>query len=116
MRKNKVLIIGAGMAGSFLGINLAKRGYTVEIYEARPDIREMNYDSGRSFNLTLYYRGIQAMRKLGIWKDIKKICSLAEGNVAHYTEKGAVYDPFDAHNEEVLYTVHRNSMNGTLLD
>jgi kynurenine 3-monooxygenase len=116
MKKEKIVIIGAGMAGCFLAIALAKKGFAVELYESRPDVRKRPFDSGRSFNLTLYYRGIQAMKKVGVWKDVQKICSLAEGNVAHYIARGAVFDPFDTHGNEVLYTVHRNSMNATLLD
>jgi len=115
MNKN-IVIIGAGMAGCFMAVCLAKRGYNVHIYENRPDVRKEPYDSGRSFNLTLYYRGIQAMRKIGIWDDVKKIAIIAQGNAAHYGEDKIVYSPFDAQGDEILYTVHRNQLNGALLD
>src|SRR6266576_2757107 len=112
----KIVIIGAGMAGCFMAICLAKKGYKVDIFEYRPDIRKQPYDSGRSFNLTLYYRGIQAMKKIGIWNAIKKIAIIAEGNAAHYGTAKIVYSPFDARGDEILYTVHRNQLNGALLD
>ncbi len=112
----KVVIIGAGMAGCFMSIVLAKKGFDVHIYESRADVRKQPYDSGRSFNLTLYYRGIQAMKKVGIWNDIKKIAIIAEGNAAHYGTDKIVYSPFDARGDEILYTVHRNQLNGALLD
>src|SRR6266568_1440480 len=114
--KNNIAIIGAGMAGCFMAICLAKRGYGVCIYEHRPDVRKQPYDSGRSFNLTLYYRGIQAMKKVDIWDDIKKIAIIAEGNAAHYGKDKIVYSPFDTQGDEILYTVHRNQLNGALLD
>ncbi len=114
--KKKVIIIGAGMAGCFMAVCLAKHGYDVEIYEHRPDVRQEPYDSGRSFNLTLYYRGIQAMKKAGIWDEVKKIAIIAQGNAAHYGEKKIVYDAFDGIGDEILYTVHRNQLNGALLD
>jgi kynurenine 3-monooxygenase len=114
--KNAVVIIGAGMAGCFMAICLAKKGYNVHIYEYRPDVRKQPYDSGRSFNLTLYYRGIQAMKKVNIWDDVKKIAIIAEGNAAHYGTDKIVYSPFDAQGDEILYTVHRNQLNGALLD
>ncbi len=114
--KNKIIIVGAGMAGCFMALNLAKRDYDVELYEHRPDVRKEPYDSGRSFNLTLYYRGILAMQKAGIWDEIKKIAVIAEGNAAHYSDTKVVYDPFDGQADEILFTVHRNVFNGTLLD
>ncbi|MBS1769460.1 MAG: NAD(P)-binding protein, partial [Acidobacteria bacterium] len=32
---DRIVIIGAGLAGSLLAINLAKRGETVDVYESR---------------------------------------------------------------------------------
>lgn len=114
MMRKKAIVIGAGMAGCFMAICLAKRGYNVEVYESRPDVRKENYDSGRSFNLTLYYRGIEAMKRIGVWDAAKRVAEIAEGNVAHYETKN-VYDSFDAKGNEILYTVHRNKLNGALI-
>ena len=116
MVQKKAIIIGAGMAGAFMSVVLAKRGFEVDVYESRPDVRLEPYDSGRSFNLTLYYRGILAMKKTGMWDEVKKIATVAEGNAAHYGEHKIVYDPFDAQGDEILYTVHRNHMNSALLN
>src|ERR1700737_4218159 len=103
--KDKIVIIGGGMAGCFMAICLAKRGYKTEIYESRPDVRKHPYDSGRSFNLTLYYRGIQAMKKAGLWDKIKDVAILAQGNVAHYLNSKERFDPFDTRGDEVIYTI-----------
>ncbi len=104
------------MSGCFMSLCLAKRGYKVDIYEERADVRKMRKGSGRSFNITLYTRGILALKKAGLWKDIEKISVLTKGNVAHYLGNRNTYDPYDAHDSEVLYTVHRNNLNSTLLD
>ena len=40
MRK-KVTIAGAGLVGSLEAIYLAKRGFQVEVYERRPDMRKV---------------------------------------------------------------------------
>jgi kynurenine 3-monooxygenase len=114
--KEKIVIIGSGMAGCFMGYCLAKQGYQVEIYEERDDIRKNRHGSGRSFNITLYYRGILALKKAGLWNEIKSISVLTKGNVAHYADMVKKYDPYDAHDTEVLYTVHRNRLNSKLLD
>lgn len=114
--KKKVVIIGAGMAGCFMATCLSKQGYDIELYDFRPDVRKNPYDSGRSFNLTLYYRGILAMKKADVWDEVKKIAIIAKGNAAHYGVDKVSFDPFDGHGDEILYTVHRNQLNGALLN
>ena len=39
MPENRVVLIGAGLAGSLLAIYLARRGMRVTVFEARPDMR-----------------------------------------------------------------------------
>ena len=56
----RVIIIGAGLAGSLLAIYLAKRGIGVEVYEARGDMRLAEVAAGRSIHLALSDRGIAA--------------------------------------------------------
>src|SRR5690348_10370781 len=63
---SKVSIIGAGLAGSLLAIYLAKRGISVDVYEARPDMRKEKIAAGRSINLALSDRGIAALREVGM--------------------------------------------------
>ena len=45
-----VALVGAGLVGSLLGLMLAKRGFNVEIYERRPDMRKEKISAGRSIN------------------------------------------------------------------
>jgi len=63
---SKVVIIGAGLAGSLLAIYLAKRGIAVDVYEARGDMRLEEVAAGRSINLALSDRGIAALREVGM--------------------------------------------------
>ena len=63
---SKVVVIGAGLAGSLLAIYLAKRGIAVDIYEARGDMRLEEVAAGRSINLALSDRGIAALREVGM--------------------------------------------------
>ena len=53
MKKQHVILVGAGLAGSLLAIYLAKRGFQVDIYERRPDMRQASISAGRSINLAL---------------------------------------------------------------
>jgi len=63
---SKVVVVGAGLAGSLLAIYLAKRGLEVEVYEARGDMRKGTIEGGRSINLALSDRGIAALREVGM--------------------------------------------------
>ena len=39
-KEDKILIIGAGLCGSLLALRLAQRGFKVDIYESRADLRK----------------------------------------------------------------------------
>jgi len=43
----KITINGAGLAGSLLAIYLAKKGYDVDVFEKRPDMRIKDTGGGR---------------------------------------------------------------------
>ncbi|HEV3307101.1 MAG TPA: NAD(P)-binding protein, partial [Candidatus Sulfotelmatobacter sp.] len=70
---DKVTLIGAGLNGPLLAILLAKRGFTVEIYERRPDMRRVRMSAGRSINLALSTRGIHALQQAGLWERMRSI-------------------------------------------
>jgi len=54
MSKKPITIVGSGIAGSFLAVLFASRGYQVDIYEqlSKTDIRDAN--TKRSYNITIY--------------------------------------------------------------
>ena len=53
-----VTVVGAGLVGSLWSLYLAKRGYSVDVYERRPDPRKSGRAEGRSINLALSDREI----------------------------------------------------------
>jgi kynurenine 3-monooxygenase len=110
-----IVISGAGLAGCFLAYLLGKEGYKVTVIESRTDFRRGMTDYGKSFNLTLYYRGIRAIKKADLWDDIKKIITPVKGNVCHIDTSKARFDPYEHTNKQVLYTVHRSALNIILL-
>src|SRR5690242_12857038 len=73
MQQKNIVIVGAGLVGSLLGIYLKRRGHNVEIFERRPDMRKSQSSAGRSINLTLSDRGFVALEKIGLVEQIKKI-------------------------------------------
>lgn len=58
-----VAIIGAGLVGQLAADMLQQRGWTVHVFEARHDQRQLDA-SGRSINLALSPRGIQALHSV----------------------------------------------------
>ncbi|MBT5749456.1 MAG: NAD(P)-binding protein, partial [Candidatus Marinimicrobia bacterium] len=73
MNKEKITLIGAGLAGPLMATYLANRGYSVDIYERRPDMRKVDLSAGRSINLALSVRGINALKEVGIYDKIEPI-------------------------------------------
>ena len=51
-------IIGSGLSGPLLAILLSQKGYNIDLYEKRSDIRKDNCSTGKSINLALSHRGI----------------------------------------------------------
>ena len=78
MNKEKFTLIGAGLAGPLLATYLAKRGYSVEMFERRQDMRKESISAGRSINLALSIRGNHALKEVGLYDKIKHnaICLL----------------------------------------
>ena len=62
----RVAIVGGGLAGSLLALALSERGYGVDVYERREDPRVDGAEGGRSINLGLSKRGIQALTEVGL--------------------------------------------------
>ncbi|XP_057198896.1 kynurenine 3-monooxygenase isoform X2 [Triplophysa rosa] len=65
--KRKVIaVVGGGLVGSLSACFFAKRGFDVELYESREDIRQAKVVRGRSINLALSHRGRQALKHVGM--------------------------------------------------
>ena len=63
--RKELVIVGAGLAGPLLSIYMARRGHKVAVYELRADMRKQDIPAGRSINLALAERGINALREAG---------------------------------------------------
>ena len=81
--KEKITLIGAGLSGSLLATLLAKKGFEVVVYERRPDRRKSSVDAGRSINLAVSARGINALTKSGVMDEIRTIATQMHGRMNH---------------------------------
>ena len=74
-KTDTITLIGAGLNGPLLGLELAKRGFKVDIFERRPDMRRVHMSAGRSINLALSTRGIHALRQADLWNECRRSSS-----------------------------------------
>lgn len=110
----KVALVGGGLAGSLMSIYLAKRGYEVYIYERREDMRSGKYQGGRSINLALSTRGIVALEKVGLDKEILDIAIPMFGRMVHTVDGQLKYQPYGKQGQ-AIYSVSRGQLNIKLL-
>lgn len=111
----KLTLIGAGLSGSLLSILLAKRGFQVEVYERRPDRRKETVDAGRSINLAISARGINALTEAGVITEIEKIATPMYGRVNHPLGGNPVFTKYSIHPEHSLFSVSRPLLNEVLM-
>ena len=114
-KKDNILIIGAGLCGSLLALRLAQRGYTVNVYESRPDLRTTDISAGRSINLALSDRGLKAMRLAGVEDKVKPLCIPMHGRLVHDTEGNTFPSNYSGRDNEYINSISRGDLNGLLL-
>jgi kynurenine 3-monooxygenase len=111
-----IRIVGAGPTGALLAILLARRGLEVELYEARPDLRQVPAGSGRSINLALADRGIHALRTAGVFDALGSALLPMRGRLIHYQNGDTAFQPYGQRPNEVIYSVSRHRLNQALLE
>lgn len=112
----RVAIVGGGLAGSLLALALAQQGLGVDVYERRPDPRIDGAEGGRSINLGLSKRGIQALTEVGLIDDVLPLSVVMRGRVIHAPDGSTRFQPYGKDPSEVLHSIDRNELNRLLLD
>jgi kynurenine 3-monooxygenase len=129
--RKRVLIIGAGLAGALLASMLAQRGWSVRVVERRPDPRQRGYAGGRSINLALSARGIDALARVDAPASMGS-STLAElvmareaipmrGRMLHGAT-GAnpavapVFQPYSSDERDAINSVSRSGLNLALIE
>lgn len=113
--QKKITIVGAGLVGTLASIYLAKRGYKVDVYERRPDMRKENISAGKSINLALSDRGWRGLEGVGIADEIKKIAIPMYGRAIHMKDGSSTYQAYGKDNQ-AIYSVSRGGINMRLMD
>jgi kynurenine 3-monooxygenase len=112
----QITIAGAGLVGSLLSIYLSKRGHQVSIYERRPDARKNLLDGGRSINLALSDRGLQALAKVGLEERVLKEMAIPMyRRVMHDRAGNLSYQPYGKEGQ-AINSVSRAGLNMLMMD
>ena len=112
----RTTIVGAGLVGSLLATLLAQRGFDVEVFERRPDPRAHGFLGGRSINLALAERGLNALRKAGLADAVLAQAVMMRGRMVHPLDGAANLQRYGLDDSEVIRSVSRGGLNILLLD
>jgi kynurenine 3-monooxygenase len=116
MKKEKVIIIGAGLSGSLLAIYLAKRGIECDVYESRGDMRKVTMSAGRSINLALSNRGIAALKEVGLDEYMLAEAVPMYGRMIHGLDGSTKLLPYSGRQGEYINSVSRAGLNIALMN
>jgi kynurenine 3-monooxygenase len=118
-----VAVIGAGLAGCLLALFLAGRGHRVRLYERRGDPRAGEPERGRSINLALSERGLDALRRVratgpadGTLADRVLADALPmRGRMIHPVLGPLDFQPYSADRTRAINSIGRAELNNALL-
>lgn len=113
--KEHIIIVGAGLCGTLLGIRMAQRGYRVDIYEQRGDMRLVVVDGGRSINLALSHRGLWGLETVGLRDHVAQYCIPMHGRMIH-TSGQERFSPYSGRDDEYINSISRPGLNTVLLE
>src|SRR6478752_1925935 len=111
-----ITLIGAGLTGPLLGMELARRGFKVDIYERRTDMRRAKISAGRSINLAVSARGIHALERAGLWETMRSIVIPMKGRMIHSISSELTFQPYGRAEWEVINSVSRADLNISLMN
>lgn len=116
MTAQKIHIVGGGLVGPLMAVYLAQKGFTVEMFERRPDIRQANISAGRSINLAVTARGLKALEEVGLKSAVLKIAIPMKGRMIHDQEGKTSFLSYGQKEDEVIYAASRGLLNKALLN
>jgi len=116
--KKDLTIIGSGLTGPLLSAILAKKSnLKINIFEREGDPRKLNQFSGRSINLALSKRGIQALKFAGVYdKKFESLLIPMHGRSIHSIHGDITFQPYGNKKKHFINSVSRLDINKTLMN
>ncbi|MDG1286968.1 MAG: NAD(P)/FAD-dependent oxidoreductase [Rickettsiales bacterium] len=112
----EIHVVGGGLVGSLAAVMLGNEGFQVKLYERRPDMRKVDIAAGRSINLVLTSRGIQALERVGLKEKAMELAIPVSARMLHDVEGQTNRVPYGQHEGEVINSVSRGLLNKLLLE
>jgi kynurenine 3-monooxygenase len=94
---------------------MAKRGFEVNLFERRPDMRKASIYQGRSINLALSTRGLHALSKIGLDAEILSDAIPMYGRMMHSKTGELSYHPYGKEGQ-AINSVSRGRLNIKLIE
>jgi kynurenine 3-monooxygenase len=116
MADKRVAIVGAGLAGCLLATLLARRGTEVTVYERRDDPRSTRPERGRSINLAVSARGLEALDQVGLRELSLSRALPMHGRMVHTPAGEQSFRPYSADGTHAINSISRAELNQALLE
>ena len=115
--KNDLSIIGSGLTGPLLSTILAKQcNLHIDMFERSDDSRILNNFSGRSINLALSKRGINALKYAGVYNsDFESLLIPMYGRTIHLENGDITFQPYGNKSQHYINSVSRSAINQMLI-
>ena len=109
------IIVGAGLSGTLMALFLARRGYHVELLEKRSDPRIDDGERGRSINMAISERGLNALRAVNLEDAIQDLCIPMYGRMLHDVEGQLSHQPYGQPGQHIS-SISRRDLNRRLIE
>jgi 2-polyprenyl-6-methoxyphenol hydroxylase-like FAD-dependent oxidoreductase len=109
-------VLGAGPIGCLTAIYLLRRGFPVDLFESRADMRKDALAAGRSINLILTSRGLNALNEVGLTAEIIQRCVPVYGRGLHLQDGTQTYQAYGPDSSYCNYAISRSDLNIALLN
>jgi kynurenine 3-monooxygenase len=111
----RIAIVGGGLVGALAACYLGRRGYRVDVYERRPDPRVQDAERGRSINLALSERGLDALRRIDLVDTVMAPALPMHGRMIHDASGNMEFQSYSASGDRAINSIGRGALNETLL-
>lgn len=110
------LIVGGGLTGPLLACLLQRQGWQVTVLEQRPDPRLHTAQAGKSINLALAERGLQALRQAGLDAAVLAGAVAMHGRRVHVPGVPEQFHAYSRRAGDAIWSIQRGRFNRLLLD
>ncbi|MCX7121885.1 MAG: NAD(P)/FAD-dependent oxidoreductase [Gammaproteobacteria bacterium] len=113
-KKEKVVVVGAGISGFALALLLARQGHSVLIYDKRTgfDLEK----EGRSINFTVSGRGLTVLAQLGLKETVLAHSAVLVGRALHLKNSKTIHYKYGTQKSQVLLSIRRSTLIDILLN